>query len=289
MKPMSSASRKDENVDDREESAFFGADQDKLFGTIHLPLGSPLGAVLICPSIHSELLANYRKEVLLARALASSGIAVQRFHYRGTGNSDGETEDITFQSMVEDVAEATSRLTSRVEAPFGIMATRWGGIVAAPVVAGTDAPLALWEPILEPDRFFTEVFRARLLRDVGQGDNRPRSGGDALAKMKEEGLVDILGYPICRTLYDSAVGHGLEEGLGSEPRPILIVQMTRTKEVKPHFAGLKERLESKGSSVDIEIVAGQPAWWFVGERMRSSQDVDVTRDWLLERLNKHGV
>ena len=59
-----------------------------------------LGGVVACPSIYQDLFAGYRDEVLLARSLAARGIAVQRFHYRGAGHSDG------------DVAGAITSLTS---------------------------------------------------------------------------------------------------------------------------------------------------------------------------------
>ena len=72
-----------------EEVGFLEASGSSLFVCQHRPLGPVTGAVVICPALFVDQLRNYRAEVSLARRLAASGVLVQRFHYRGTGHSDG--------------------------------------------------------------------------------------------------------------------------------------------------------------------------------------------------------
>src|SRR3712207_4346225 len=89
----------------RDVIEFFGSPGEQMLATTHMPLGTPLGGVVICSSLRAEFETNYRREILLGRALADRGIAVHRFQYRGTGNSDGDARDVTFESMQLD-AEA---------------------------------------------------------------------------------------------------------------------------------------------------------------------------------------
>jgi pimeloyl-ACP methyl ester carboxylesterase len=95
-----------------------------------------------------EFAHNYRREVLLARALAVAGQAVLRFHYRHTGNSDGDGVDLTFDSMREDALGAIDALRSQApKGPLTILGTRWGSLIAAAAAAHhPDAAVVLWSP-----------------------------------------------------------------------------------------------------------------------------------------------
>jgi alpha-beta hydrolase superfamily lysophospholipase len=88
-----------------EEVAFVGDLGNRMFSVLHRPLDSPVAAVVLCPSLYADAIHNYRREVELARALAARGIAVQRFQYRGTGQSDGNDLDITYERLCDDSQE----------------------------------------------------------------------------------------------------------------------------------------------------------------------------------------
>lgn len=59
---------------------------------------SPSWAVVVCPPTLAAFPSNYGREVAAARALAARGYAVQRIHYRGTGNSDGDATEVAFEA-----------------------------------------------------------------------------------------------------------------------------------------------------------------------------------------------
>jgi alpha-beta hydrolase superfamily lysophospholipase len=127
-----------------EEAGFFGAAPERMFGGFVLPT-RPAGAVLISSSLYAEQARNYRREVILARALARRGIASFHYHYRGTGHSDGDAAALTFGSMVADAREAVGILRERVgDVSLGFIGTRLGGYVAASMAGeAPHAPLAL--------------------------------------------------------------------------------------------------------------------------------------------------
>src|SRR3989304_5088377 len=91
-----------------ETAGFFGLPGERLFGGTHLPAGAIHGGLVISSSIGPEQLTSYRNEVVLARRLAAAGVAVQRFHYRGSGHSDGEDVDLTLGTMVGGAAAAAA-------------------------------------------------------------------------------------------------------------------------------------------------------------------------------------
>ncbi|MDP8959415.1 MAG: alpha/beta hydrolase, partial [Actinomycetota bacterium] len=127
-----------------EEAWWFGPDGQRLFGFLHLPEGRPRAGIVVCSPLHAEFLRNYRREVLVARALAARGFAVQRFHYRGTGSSDGQASEATYETMRQDALLAAGHVLERSGATrLGFLGTRWGALVAAAGAAGfPGAPLA---------------------------------------------------------------------------------------------------------------------------------------------------
>lgn len=255
-------------VDDRngfsEEATFFASGSQNLFGVLHRPSGPPAGGVVICPSTHAEFVAGYSIDVAVARVLAARGIAVQRFHYRGVGHSDGAPEETTFATMREDALVATERLVAETGVSrVAFLGARFGGLVAASAAADhRGCPLALVEPTLEAARFFRDAWRATLIRDVKAGvtDRAPGQGlEDALALGQ---AVDVLGYPICRSLYESARGRTLVGELDDEGRRVLLVQLGRSTSPRRDVEAGSEALRERGCEVDVELVPEDVTWWF---------------------------
>jgi pimeloyl-ACP methyl ester carboxylesterase len=283
------STRVDDQRGIREELEFFGPGPSKLFGCLHAPLHRPLGGLVVCCPLHAEFLKNYRREVDLARSLAGRGIAVQRFHYRGTGNSEGEAEEATFDTMCEDVMFAAERLMDKTGVTnLAFLGTRWGGLTAAAVARRFDGvPLALWEPVTDPRRNFTQIYRAALIPELKEGGARALEE-PPIRQLERNGSLDILGYSIYWSQYERAVEQSLEGLLGEDPRPILFVQISRRDELRGEYARLQARLKESGFSITNRIVAGGETWWFASEpsqaALLSDALIDATTQWVLECL-----
>jgi alpha/beta superfamily hydrolase len=270
---------------------FAGPVGRRLFTTLHLPPGRPAASLVMCSSMHSEFERNYRREVVVARGLAARGIAVIRFHYRGTGNSDDGSE-VTLDSMTEDASVATGWLAERTGVTPMFLGTRWGALVASAAANRVDGtPLVLWEPVVDAAAYFREAIRARAMGSLKEGG----SGGRGAHALEEElarlDHVDVLGYPIRRALHDSAVGRTLAGQVGDRPRPILVVQLGgRPQDLKREYSAMVERWRKMGFPVETGRVAIREAWWFTGERYEPTERrpatlelAETTARWLLDR------
>jgi pimeloyl-ACP methyl ester carboxylesterase len=277
-----------------EQAEFFGSGGQRVFGCLHLPSHRPLGAVLICSPLHMEFEKNYRREVLLSRALAAHGVAVQRFHYRGAGNSDGETGSATLASMRDDAVAAGTRLLDRSGiSDLVLLGTRWGGLVAAASAGRFDAaPLVLWEPVTDPPRYFRELFRARLMRDLKDRASREPSGEALRDELRRTGVIDIMGHSIRRELLDESSDARLDTVLPKDPRSVLLIEISRGVELRKEYAALAGRLSRRGFDVQTRKIEEEGMWWFVGgrpdvEETRTADVIPWTRDWILRSLS-HG-
>jgi hypothetical protein len=273
------ARRTDESLGIVEEAAFFG---DGLFGMLHRPVGDAFGGVVVCPSVAAESLPTYRIDVMLSRALAARGIAAFRFHYRGTGHSDGDPDEATFDTMRDDALAASARIgeTAGIEVP-AMLGSRFGALVAASAAAARANPTVLWEPALDGKQYFRQAWRATAVFEIREGATAPPTRESLADVLAREGRADVLGYPLSRALYESALPKTLLEETEGAPRPILVAYGDAPSRERADVDRAVEGLRAQGHTVDPEPFPDPFVWWFVGPERRRNQQAQVAE--LVER------
>lgn len=270
----------------RDEVFFFGDREPQMFGALHLPPGEVRGGVISCPSVHAELIKTYRKDVLLGRALAGAGIATLRFHYRGSGNSDGTSDELTLDAMIASVDEARSVLARRAGLErFTYVGIRLGSYPAAAAAeAEPGAPLVLWSPIFDTDTFMREVFRTHYIAAL-KGEEKPEPTARMIERVKEEGEIELLGYRISRQLYESLESRSLER-FAPKGSPVLLTPFGNQ-----NLADLTAAWESIGANVTVSGGSSEEAWWLAADATRPEEGqertdmlVSGTADWIIEHI-----
>ncbi len=247
----------------RAEACFVETDRGALFMVTHLPAGPAQGAVVVCSPIQSELLKNNRREVMLARRLASQGLAVARFHYIGTGNSDGEVSDVTIDGMAEDTAAVATALAADTDR-IGFVATRLGSLAASRVASGLPgSPLAFWEPVVSGRGYLKELMRVRLMVGMRQGTDgskAPPVTDEIADQLARTGSFAVMGF---------SIGGGLKEDLErsdlriEQPadHDVLVVQFGQRAGIRRELRALATDLEQRGGAPTVEQVPFDEAWW----------------------------
>ena len=131
----------------------FGPSGQQLFAVYHPPRGQQpaKAAVLICNPFGQEALRIQRFFKVLADRLTRKGIAVLRFDYVGTGDSDGEDQDGQLPLWQQNIAQAAQELRHRSQVDrLTCIGARIGATLA--LQAAPTLPfnrLILWEPVLD--------------------------------------------------------------------------------------------------------------------------------------------
>lgn len=266
-----------------EESSFIETPRGRIYSARVLPVETKTG-VVICSSLHAELLSNYRAEVALARSLAARGIAVQRFHPLGQGHSDDAPLSVT--SIQRDARTVVESFKTEVGLEtVGYVGARFGGLIAAEMAAADGAgPLALWEPALDGESYLRSVFRAHatfLMGDEGQ-----ELDPDPKGTMAREGKAEVLGYVLERSLCDEIAALSLEEALLPHTGPILLVQLS-------HRAGLSKAYSRFAEGLPgIQTIAfrEEPVWWLLKPPVtKLNVLLEATASWLESSLKATGA
>ena len=128
----------------------FGDAGEQMYGFLTVPEDVPsYPAVLLLDGMGGSSHGPRRMFAILARRLARGGIGVLRFGYRGHGDSQGDSRDVTVSRMRHDAGVALDLLRGQPgvdAARLGLVGMSLGGLVAA-IVAGAERDIravALW-------------------------------------------------------------------------------------------------------------------------------------------------
>jgi dienelactone hydrolase len=137
-----------------------------MVGTLVLPEGEPAPVVLLFHGFtgsRDELPIPSANEGIFtrtARHLAEAGYASLRVDFIGSGESDGEWADTTFEGQIADGLAALEYLKTEprvVNDDIYIIGWSQGGLVASAVAGRSDEPdaVALWAAVADPLSTFT--------------------------------------------------------------------------------------------------------------------------------------
>ncbi|MCR9146213.1 MAG: bifunctional alpha/beta hydrolase/OsmC family protein [Rhodobacteraceae bacterium] len=147
-----------------------------LAARLDLPEGPHLATAIFahCFTCSKDIHAARR----IAARLAGAGIAVLRFDFTGLGHSDGEFENTSFRSNIEDLERAAQALDARGMAPALLIGHSLGGAAVLGAAAGIDSARAVvtiaapYEP-----GHVTENFDGALDRIAQEGSAEVMLGG----------------------------------------------------------------------------------------------------------------
>jgi alpha-beta hydrolase superfamily lysophospholipase len=118
---------------------FASTDGIRLAGTLHTPDRLPCPLVIGCHGLLSD--RRSPKQIALAEACCTAGIAFFRFDHRGCGDSDGSLErDTSLEARCRDLTGAMDHMAGRADLgrPFGLFGSSMGGAVCLATASRRD-------------------------------------------------------------------------------------------------------------------------------------------------------
>jgi hypothetical protein len=91
-------------------------------------------------------------------------------------------------------------------------------------------------------------------------------------------------------MYQSVSSRRLLDELGSEPRPLQLVQVAKRKGIAADYQRFVDQISSKGFPVDTVEVDDDIAWWFHDSRRHLIPEIgDGIVPWLADLMTKEDV
>lgn len=214
-----------------------------LAGTLHHPIGAPCGGAVICHGMLSH--RRSPKHLGLARKLSSLGVLTLRFDFAGRGESEGRTEDITYEGQVQDLAAAVSVVRGEAD-PLALVGSSMGGAVAI-LYASNDPAISCVVGIATVGRPSVVLVR---------------HGAPAMAqRWRDAGTIEIAGHRLGYELLRSARRADVVGAARSLTCPLLLVHGARDDVVPlaqaQELAGAARRARLEVLATGDHVLHGQ--------------------------------
>jgi uncharacterized protein len=224
---------------------FFNRTGARLFGLRHTPSAPGETGFVMSHPFAEEKLWGHRVYVSFARQLAARGFPVLRFDYMGAGDSTGMTVDTSLDTHLADLKAAVLEL--RNVHPnvrhVGIVGLRFGASLAAllaeravddpELAAVREAPLILWDPVLDGDAYFQELLRSNLSTQLAVYGKVVETREALMERVRQGGIVNVDGYELGKALFDSCALTSLMDTAPKKHRGrVLVLQIAANDKVK---------------------------------------------------------
>jgi len=189
--------------------------------------------VLFVPPFGEELNKARRMVHLQAHDLAAHGIGLSLLDLYGTGDSEGEFRDATWEQWLDDLDAAVAALQASGAHDIVYLGLRSGALLAAEHAAtrGATALLILWQPWLDGRTELNTLLKMRVAADKFSGEGADASVAGLRQEIESGEPVEIGGYEIGKRLFAAVDGkqllplvqgvstpiHWLDLGAGPQP------------------------------------------------------------------------
>lgn len=175
----------------------------RLFAIYHPPaIDECRGAIVHVPAFAEEMNKSRHMVTKQAKSFAALGYGTLVFDYYGTGDSEGEFSQASWEIWQHDLVQAIEWCRAHVSQQVVLWGLRFGALLAASVASQADLSikqLLLWQPVSSGEQYMTQFLRLRLASGMMSGADKETV--QALKNRLEEGEeVEVAGYSLCREL-----------------------------------------------------------------------------------------
>lgn len=252
-----------------EEALYFPSAGKRLYGIVSRPAdgSSPQArfGVVLCEPFGEEKLFAQRVMANYARTLAENSFWVLRFDCMGHGDSEGNFEDSTVSTRLDDIAAAVRFLKERSNAQqVGLFGLRLGGTLAS-LVAERDPEIAFviaCQPIVRGDKYFYECLRSNLTMQMSIHGKVVVNRDELIKRLDQGEPVNIDGYYVSTQFYKEIWVVDLAQSVRSLKSPVLLLQVAKveTAPVEKDLETIASTLNAANQLSELIVVKEDQYW-----------------------------
>jgi exosortase A-associated hydrolase 2 len=178
---------------------FIESDYGKLFAIYYPATNENISksAIIHIPAFAEEMNTSRKKIAEQAREFAKQGNAVLVLDLFGTGESDGDFGEATWEIWLQNIETAIDWLKQRDTETITLWGMRVGALLSMDFVhryPNRVQHLISWQPVLNGDVFVTQFLRLRVAAAM-MNNNAPREKTSVLKQQLQNGQkIEVAGY-----------------------------------------------------------------------------------------------
>jgi exosortase A-associated hydrolase 2 len=244
------------------KAAFVDGSRGRLFVLLRGPVDAT-SAVLIVPPFAEEMNKARRMITDTGRELARRGTASICVDLFGTGDSEGDFTQTSWEGWIDDLAAVEEWCHRSQGLPItGVLAARLGCALAAAYAARRKQPLerwVFWQPVLDGTRYMDQFLRLKLAASM-LGEGPKRTVADLRREIGQSGTLEIAGYALSADLLAEIDRVRLERVDARWPLHWFELVRDAAAPIPVPAAKVIERLRRDGCDVQLRTIACDPIW-----------------------------
>ena len=241
---------------------FLEVESRRILVLMRRPVGPCVGCVLMVPAFAEEMNKSRRMTALTAQALAQRGMASVTLDLYGTGDSEGELDDASWERWVADVIRVRDWVADQGFSVTGMLGNRLGCALGAQAMrqCGTVLTSAVfWQPVIDGPRFMDQFLRLRVAATLMSEDGK-ESVSDLRKRLRSGETIEVAGYPLTNRLIASI--DQVRLGAGGVARRLHWMEVTRSLDagLPTPTSNAIEGLRGEGAEVTAHQILGEPYW-----------------------------
>lgn len=242
---------------------FLDGGRGRVFALLRRPAEPGGTGVLIAPPFAEEMNKTRKMFTAVGQALAARGVATILVDPYGTGDSEGEFREASWECWVDDLARAAEWAAREGFPVRGLLCVRLGCLLGAQLAQKLLPEVqcsVFWQPVIAGDRFLTQFLRLRVAASMMEATRESVSG--LREKLRAGQRIEVAGYELAPTLAGELEKLRLTDALGPHLGALHWMEVVRDHQVP--LPAVSEDCVSGGRSRGLEIkvstVTGASFW-----------------------------
>jgi len=243
------------------QPVYLQANTHRLFALLYGPADAHT-SILIAPPLCEEMNRCRQTVNRFARQAAQAGIATLQIDLHGTGESDGEFGDASWQTWQDDLLCGLDFLANRGLPKPTLLGIRGGCLLAGELVQRDPdrlQQLLFWQPVPTGKSVVTELLRMRVAGGLTGNATGPTLN-DLRAQLEAGKAVETGGYELASNLALPLQAANLKDLQPPLPHLDWLEISGSATSVRPVASTLVDGLASAGSSVALRQLSDPPFW-----------------------------
>jgi exosortase A-associated hydrolase 2 len=237
-----------------------------LFGVFWPSQGNDLNqAILHIPAFAEEMNKSRRMVALQARALAEQGYAMSVIDLFGTGDSDGDFGEASWDIWLQNIADVIAWLKQQGAHTITLWGLRLGALLAMDFShhnPGLVDRLLLWQPVLNGDVFVTQFLRLRVAAAMMNAALPQEKTSELKSRLLNGQTLEVAGYALHPDLIRPLVALKAVTLSLQNIKEVVIFELAASNESEPSLLNQQflNRLQAVDIKASLTVVEGDTFW-----------------------------
>jgi len=245
---------------------FIDSPQGRIFIVHRYPAATQaVSGIVLIPPFAEEMNKSRRMFTLLAEALACQGFHVALLDLYGTGESEGDFADASWNIWLENIELCMTEMRKQGVEFFSFVGLRAGALLVLDYLQRYQVELerlVFWQPVIDGATYLNQFLRLRLASSMLRGGGEKETTQSIKQLLAAGEYVEVAGYALSSQVSDGLEAVSLKQtDLNRLPQTLWLDLVSNEGQAAPLMnRKLIESWRQQGFSIEANTIVGEPFW-----------------------------